>query len=87
MPQQRVGAKNGSGICENFAMLPPRPPQRAVARAVSNLGNTWYVLARKREREDTVEIFTLVLYQSTVFFLTIPFQFYVLLETKTRKHE
>ena len=22
-------------------VVPPRPPQRAVARAVSNLGNTW----------------------------------------------
>ena len=28
-------------------LLPPRPPQRAVARAVSNLGNTWYVMARR----------------------------------------
>jgi hypothetical protein len=39
--------KNGNSNGDNLAAVPPRPPQRAVARAVSNLGNTWYVPARK----------------------------------------
>lgn len=37
--------KNGSSNGDNLAVVPPRPPQRAVARAVSNLGNTCYMNA------------------------------------------
>ena len=28
-------------VLSSSVVVPPRPPQRAVARAVSNLGNTW----------------------------------------------
>jgi len=37
--------KNGSSNGDNLSVVPPRPPQRAVARAVSNLGNTCYMNA------------------------------------------
>jgi hypothetical protein len=57
MPQRKVMRKEGikMGDTKNggsngdklVVVVPPRPPQRAVARAVSNLGNTWYVLAKK----------------------------------------
>lgn len=36
---------NGNGNDDDSVILPPRPPQRAVARAVSNLGNTCYMNA------------------------------------------
>lgn len=52
MPQQKIMRKEDTtmdDLNENGShgtLLPPRPPQRAVARAVSNLGNTWYVVAK-----------------------------------------
>mmetsp|Transcript_837 Transcript_837/g.2101 ORF Transcript_837/g.2101 Transcript_837/m.2101 type:complete len:765 (+) Transcript_837:484-2778(+) len=45
MPQQRRNRDNGNSEDNAPVMLPPRPPQRAVARAVSNLGNTCYMNA------------------------------------------
>lgn len=45
MPQQPGNKNNGNSNDSTPAVLPPRPPQRAVARAVSNLGNTCYMNA------------------------------------------
>ena len=53
MPQQKIMRKEDTTMDDLNAngshgtLLPPRPPQRAVARAVSNLGNTWYVVAKQ----------------------------------------
>lgn len=41
MGEKKTGKRNGG----HLDVLPPRPPQRAVARAVSNLGNTCYMNA------------------------------------------
>jgi len=44
MQQQKVSKKEGMKMKEavrSVSNIPPRPPQRSVARAVSNLGNTW----------------------------------------------
>ena len=60
MPQQKIVRKEDTNMEDlnidgsHGTLLPPRPPQRAVARAVSNLGNTWYVAERKI---DGIELF------------------------------
>uniref|UniRef100_A0A7S4AR18 ubiquitinyl hydrolase 1 n=1 Tax=Pseudo-nitzschia australis TaxID=44445 RepID=A0A7S4AR18_9STRA len=45
MTQQPEDKNHGKGNDDESVILPPRPPQRAVARAVSNLGNTCYMNA------------------------------------------